>query len=110
MNFTRLSSSTNPGSSMPTTKISTIEFIAVCCLREVSISGIRSELDGSNNAMGKKVRNAIMDKVFYLATVGEKEKSENKVAIRARDSREIITMDLDEFITKLKQEISSKTL
>ena len=46
----------------------------------------------------------------YLVTVGEKEKAEGKVAVRGRNSKEITTLDLDEFISKLKEEISSKTL
>ena len=51
--------------------------------------GIRSEFDDSSESIGKKARNAIVEKVFYLVTVGEKEKFENKVAIRRRDSKEI---------------------
>ena len=71
---------------------------------------IRVELDESSESIGKKARKAIMEKVFYLLTVGEKEKSENKIAIRRRDSKKITTITLDKFITQLKQEISSKTL
>jgi threonyl-tRNA synthetase len=55
-------------------------------------------------------RNAQIQKFNYLVTVGETEKTEGKIAVRKRDSKEIIPMDLNEFISKLKQEISSKTL
>ena len=71
-------------------------------------AGIRTELDTSNNSMGKKARKAIVDKVFYLVTVGETEKKENKIAVRSRDSKDIKVMDLDKFIKKLKKEIESK--
>ncbi len=73
-------------------------------------AGIRVELDESSESIGKKARNAIVEKVFYLLTVGEKEKSKNKIAIRKRDSKKIIVITLDKFITQLKKEISSKTL
>jgi threonyl-tRNA synthetase len=72
--------------------------------------GIRTELDESNESIGKKARKAIVEKVFYLVTVGEKEKAKNKIAIRKRDSKKITTMDTNKFITKLKNEISSKNL
>jgi len=42
--------------------------------------------------------------------VGEKEKTENKIAVRKRDSKEIITMTLEEFKEKIKAEISQKQL
>jgi threonyl-tRNA synthetase len=68
-------------------------------------SGIRTELNDSNVSMGKKARNAIMEKVFYLVTVGEKEAKEGKIAVRKRDSRDIETMTVDEFISKVTEEI-----
>jgi len=71
-------------------------------------AGIRVELDDSNESIGKKARNAIVEKVFYLVTVGEKEKAKNKVAVRARNSKDITTMSLDKLISKLKEEISEK--
>ena len=71
-------------------------------------AGIRAELDESNESIGKKARNAIVEKVFYLATVGEKEKAQNKIAIRKRDSKEITTTTLKKFIDQLKKEIQIK--
>jgi len=71
-------------------------------------AGIRTELDDSNESIGKKARNAIVEKVFYLVTVGEKEAKEGKVAVRARDSREIETMTVDELISKLSEEIKTR--
>ncbi len=72
--------------------------------------GFQVELNDKNESMGKKAREAQIQKFNYLLTVGEKEKSENKVAVRKRNSKEITTTTLDEFITHLKKEISSKTL
>jgi len=68
------------------------------------------EINDKSESMGKKAREAQVQRFNYLVTVGEKEKSEGKIAVRARDSKEIITMNLGDFISKLKEEISSKTL
>lgn len=67
--------------------------------------GFETEINDNNESMGKKAREAQIQRFNYLVTVGEKEKAENKIAVRKRDSKEITTMKLDEFITKLKKEI-----
>lgn len=72
--------------------------------------GFEVEINDKNESMGKKARDAQIQRFNYLVTVGEKEKSEGKIAVKKRDSKEIITMDMDEFISKIKEEISSKTL
>ena len=68
-------------------------------------AGFQVEINDKNESMGKKVRDAQIQRFNYIATVGEKEKAENKIAVRTRDSKEITTMELDEFIAKLKEEV-----
>jgi threonyl-tRNA synthetase len=58
--------------------------------------------------MGKKAREAQIQRFNYLVTVGEKEQSEGKIAVRSRNSKEIITMNIEEFISKLKEEINQR--
>jgi len=72
--------------------------------------GFEVEINDKSESMGKKAMEAQVQRFNYLVTVGEKEKSKGKIAVRARDSKDIVTMDLEEFISKLKEEISSKTL
>jgi len=67
-----------------------------------------TEINDKNESMGKKAREAQIQGFNYLVTIGEKEKAENKIAVRARDSKEITMMGLDEFITKLKKEVADK--
>ena len=76
----------------------------------MKITGQRElvEINDKNESLGKKVREAQIQRFNYLVTVGEKEKSENKIAVKARDSKEIITVDLDKLITKLKEEVKNK--
>ncbi|MCK5449330.1 threonine--tRNA ligase [Candidatus Pacearchaeota archaeon] len=66
------------------------------------------EINDKNESVGKKVRDAQIQRFNYIVTVGEKEKAENKVAVRTRESPEIKIINLDELIEKLKKEINSR--
>ncbi len=70
--------------------------------------GFETEINDKSESMGKKARDAQIQRFNYLVTVGEKEKAEGKIAVRARDSKEIITMTLEEFMDKIKEEIKLK--
>jgi threonyl-tRNA synthetase len=72
--------------------------------------GFQVELNDKSESMGKKAREAQIQRFNYLVTVGEKEMSENKIAVKKRDSKEIMTMTLEEFKVQIKKEISLKEL
>lgn len=72
--------------------------------------GFQVELNDKSESMGKKAREAQIQRFNYLVTVGEKEMKDDKIAVKKRDSKEIITMTLKEFKEKIKSEISSKIL
>lgn len=74
------------------------------------LEGIRSSLDISNESIGKKAREAITSKVFYIATVGKKEEDAGQVALRSRNSKDIELLSVEDFIKKLKSEIIEKRL
>jgi threonyl-tRNA synthetase len=73
-------------------------------------SGFQVELNDKSESMGKKAREAQIQRFNYLLTVGEKEMKENKIAVRKRDSKEITTMTLEEFREKIKKEVLERTL
>lgn len=73
-------------------------------------AGFQIELNDKSESMGKKAREAQIQRFNYLLTVGKKEKVKNKITIKKRDSKKITTITLDKFIAKLKTEITSKTL
>jgi|SRR3989344_3987934 len=75
---------------------------------ELISNGIRAEVDTSNESIGKKVRNALTEKVFYIATVGRNEVDDEKVSIRSRDSKDLSSMKINDFIKLLKEEISKR--
>ena len=68
-------------------------------------AGIRVELDDRNEKLGYKIREAQMDKVPYMLIVGQKEKDENQVSVRSRDDGDLGSLDIHEFIQKVKSEV-----
>jgi len=69
---------------------------------------IRSEIDDSNESIGKKIREAEKQKTPYMLVVGDKEIDANSVAIRERGSRDIKTEEVGKFLEKIKREIEEK--
>jgi len=72
------------------------------------VAGFRVELDDRDEKIGKKVREASIDRFNYMVTIGDKEKEEGKIAVKVRDSKEIVKMTVEEFVGKLKEEIKRK--
>lgn len=71
--------------------------------------GIRAELDDRSESMNYKIREALQDKkIPYVAIVGDKEIESNTLSIRARGKGPIGTFAIDDFISKIQEEISSK--
>ena len=58
--------------------------------------------------LGKKIRDAQMEKVPYMLVLGDKEAEENVVAVRARKTGETETMPLADFARKLCEEVRTK--
>ena len=69
-------------------------------------SGIRTELDNDSETLGKRIRVAQKAKTPYMLVVGEKEVADSTVAVRSRDNGDEGVVSIDDFIEKLKQEIS----
>ena len=69
---------------------------------------IRVELDERNEKIGKKIREAEMNKIPYMFVIGEKEMNERKVAVRKQAKGDIGTKTLSEAADFLKEEIDSK--
>jgi threonyl-tRNA synthetase len=70
--------------------------------------GVRVELSDPNESMQKRIRQAEKQKIPYMLVVGEKEASENAVAVRMRGKRDLGIMKIEDFITKIHQEIVDK--
>ncbi|MBE6765470.1 MAG: threonine--tRNA ligase [Clostridia bacterium] len=71
--------------------------------------GIRAKCDDRNEKIGFKIREARTEKLPYILVVGDKEIEENAVAVRTRTSGDLGAMPVDEFITKLMGDISTRS-
>jgi threonyl-tRNA synthetase len=74
----------------------------------MSENGIRVELDYRNERLQKKIRDAEVEKVPYMAVVGEKEAAENSLSVRSKAQGEMGRFVTDEFIQMLKKEVDEK--
>lgn len=70
--------------------------------------GIRVEIDDRAEKIGYKIREAQMEKIPYMLVVGEKEISENKVSVRDREDGDMGQIDVEKFISDIKEEIKNK--
>ncbi|MDR2616464.1 MAG: threonine--tRNA ligase [Endomicrobium sp.] len=66
-------------------------------------NGIRTILDNRNEKIGHKIRENALQKVPYIAVVGNKEKDLNSVALRARGNKDLGLMLIDAFIALVKE-------
>ena len=70
--------------------------------------GLRVRLDLRNEKITYKIREHSMQKVPYFIVVGDKEKVDGTVAVRARGNQNLGVMSLDDFSQKISQDIDSK--
>lgn len=70
--------------------------------------GIRVEVDDRNEKIGYKIREAQVKKVPYSIIVGESELENKNISVRKRREKDTVTMDTDEFINNLLEEIKTK--
>ena len=70
--------------------------------------GFRVTLDDRSEKIGKKIREAQVQKVPYMLVIGAKEEEDGTVAVRKRHGGDLGAMKLDAFIARLQQEIDDK--
>ncbi len=70
--------------------------------------GMRVEVDGRNEKIGYKIREAQLQKTPYMLIIGEKEMEEGAVAVRSRKGGDLGTMKKEDFLQKALKEIAEK--
>ena len=63
---------------------------------------VRFILDSRNEKLNYKIRDLSLDKIPFIAVIGEKEISENSVSLRYHGDNKLISMSYDDFIKKIK--------
>ncbi|WP_323711041.1 threonine--tRNA ligase [Mammaliicoccus lentus] len=75
---------------------------------ELKSQGVRVHIDDRNEKMGYKIREAQMKKIPYQLVVGDKEVENQEVNVRQYGSKDSKTVEKDEFIWNLVDEIRLK--
>ncbi len=74
---------------------------------KLKAAGIRVELDSRNEKIGYRIREAQLSKVPYMVVVGADEEEAGTVAVRARKEGEGGVMPVDDFISKVLDEVKT---
>ncbi len=78
--------------------------------QELENNGLRVELDDRNEKIGKKIREAQLEKVPYMLIIGDKEMQENKVSVRHRKEGDKGSVSLNDFISNIMLEVKNKEI
>ena len=65
------------------------------------------EVDNRNEKLGKKIRDAQLQKTPYMLIVGEQEMSTNTISVRKRDDAENVIHTIEQFINELSKNLKS---
>ncbi|MBN1175490.1 threonine--tRNA ligase [Candidatus Woesearchaeota archaeon] len=86
------------------------EEFAIEVEKQFKRAGLRSEVDLRSESIKKKVRDAQVEQWNYSLVIGDQEVENKTVNVRARNNEILGSKKIDEFITELKKEISSKII
>lgn len=71
-------------------------------------NGIRAEVDTRNEKIGYKIREAQLEKVPYMAVIGDREVENGTVAVRKRGEGDKGAVEMAEFVQTVKDDITNK--
>ena len=72
--------------------------------------GLRSEVDGRTESLNKKIRDAQLNQIPLILTVGVKEKESGNLAVRTLDGKVRYGITREEFLNTVQQHIREKKL
>ena len=73
-------------------------------------AGVRAAVDRSQDKLGAKIRLAQVEKVPYMLVVGGKEAESRQVSVRSRKAGDEGVHALEDFVERIKTEISERVL
>ena len=75
---------------------------------ELRKAGFQVLCDVRSESMGAKIKDARLQRIPFMAVIGEKEQTEGTMAVRSRREDQLGAMDLETFIKKLQSELENK--
>ena len=76
--------------------------------RTLEAQGFRVEVDYRNEKIGRKIRDAQMEKIPYMVVVGDRDMENGTVSPRHRADGDLGAMSMDEFTALLRDVVDSK--
>ncbi|MEG0384387.1 MAG: threonine--tRNA ligase [Solibacillus sp.] len=77
---------------------------------ELRQANIRVAIDGRNEKLGRKIRDAQLQKVPYIVVLGDQELENGTVTVRAYKQVGLKTMSFEEFAQQLQREVEGKQM
>jgi len=74
-------------------------------LNSLENNEIRALVDNRNETIGKKIRDAEMDKIPYMLIVGEQEEKDNTISVRKHSEGDIGTMSIETFSEMISEAV-----
>ena len=74
---------------------------------QLDSQGFRVEVDGRNEKIGKKIREATLEKIPYMLVVGDRDMENKTVSVRTRGGEDLGAMPLADFAAKLHEIVDS---
>ena len=76
--------------------------------KKLEAQGFRVEVDYRNEKIGKKIREATLEKIPYMLVVGDRDMEAGTVSVRHRSEGDLGAMSLEQFSAMLRQVVDSK--
>ena len=73
-------------------------------------AGFRVEVDERNEKVGKKIREATLEKIPYMLVVGDRDMENNTVSVRLRSGEDVGAMSLEDFTARIRQDVDTKAI
>jgi threonyl-tRNA synthetase len=81
---------------------------AALVLERLAAAGFRVEVDGRQEKISYKIREAQLHKVPYMLVVGDREAADTTVAVRGRSDGDLGSWPIDTFVERARTEVGSK--
>ena len=76
----------------------------------LAAEGLRAKVDDSREKIGKKIRQAEIEKIPLMAIIGDKEINDGSLSLRIHGQGDLGEMKIDTLLPRLKQLIQEKSL
>ena len=78
--------------------------------KKLGARGWRIEVDERNEKIGKKIREATLEKIPYMLVIGDRDVENQTVSVRHRSGEDLGAMSFDAFAAMLQAEVDSKEI